>query len=168
MIDPTWMHTAVLVIVQIFMLVGLFGLIVPLFPGILVIWLTALAYGILTGFSNIGILLFIVITLLMIVGEVMDNVMMGLGARKGGASWVSIALALVAGVVGTFLLPPVGGLIAAPLSMLAVETYRRGNWEQAWQSLKGMATGWGLSFLLRFGVGLVMMLMWWLWVWATG
>jgi uncharacterized protein YqgC (DUF456 family) len=166
--DPAWMHTAMLIIVQTFILVGLFGLIVPLFPGILVIWLAALAYGILSGFSNIGILIFIVITLLMIAGEVMDNVMMGIGARKGGASWVSIALALIAGVAGTFLLPPVGGLIAAPLSMLAVEAYRRRDWNQGWQSLKGMATGWGLSFILRFGVGLVMMLLWWLWVWASG
>lgn len=165
--NPAWMHTAMLIIVQTFILVGLFGLIVPLFPGILVIWLAALAYGILSGFSNIGILIFIVITLLMIAGEVMDNVMMGIGARKGGASWVSIALALIAGVAGTFLLPPIGGLIAAPLSVLALEAYRRRDWKQGWQSLRGMATGWGLSFILRFGVGLVMMLLWWLWVWVS-
>jgi len=36
---------------------------------------------------------------------------------------------------------------------------------KAWESLRGLATGWGLSFVVRFGIGVVMMCLWWLWVW---
>ncbi len=100
---PDWLDISIFAITQVVMLVGLFGLLVPLFPGIVVMWLAALGYGVVTGFSTLGIVLFIIITLLMLAGTLVDNVLMGAGARKAGASWLSIAAALVAGVVGTLL-----------------------------------------------------------------
>ncbi len=147
------------------MLVGLFGLILPIFPGILVMWLAALGYGVFTGFQTLGIVLFVLITLLMISGEVVDNVLMGVGARRGGAAWSTIILAMIAGIVGTFAVPPLGGIIAAPLAVLLLEYGRYRNWGRAFQALKGLALGWGLSFVARFGIGVVIMLLWWLWVW---
>ena len=150
---------------QIFMLVGLFGLVVPVFPGIVVMWLAALGYGILGGWSTLGIVIFVFLTLLMIAGTTVDNLLMGVGARRGGASWLSIGLALLFGIAGTLLWPPIGGIIAAPLSVLLLEYWRRRNWGEAWGAFRGLATGWGLSFVVRFGIGVFMMLLWWLWVW---
>lgn len=150
---------------QLFMLVGLFGLVVPVFPGIVVMWLAALGYGLLGGWSTLGIVIFVFLTLLMILGTTVDNLLMGVGARRGGASWLSIGLALLFGIVGTLLWPPIGGIIAAPLSVLLLEYLHRGNWSEAWGAFRGLATGWGLSFVVRFGIGVVMMLLWWLWVW---
>jgi uncharacterized protein YqgC (DUF456 family) len=147
------------------MLVGLFGLIIPIFPGILIMWLAALVYGLLTGFGTLGVVLFVILTLLMIAGEVVDNVLMGMGARKGGASWFSIGAAIVAGVLGTIIFPPIGGLIAAPLAVYLLEYQRLRDTQKAWLALRGLLFGWGTSFFVRFGIGLVMMLLWWLWVW---
>ncbi len=149
------------------MLVGLFGLIVPLFPGTVVMWLAALGYGVVSGFNTLGIILFIFITLLMIFGTLVDNVLMGAGARKGGATWTTVIVALVAGVLGTLIFPPLGGLIAAPLAVLILEYRRSLDFKIAWQALRGMAAGWGLSFVARFGIGLVMMILWWVWVWQS-
>jgi uncharacterized protein YqgC (DUF456 family) len=149
----------------ILMLVGLFGLIVPMFPGILVIWLTALGFGIFKGFSLLGGILFVGITLLMLLGMVIDNLVMGMMIRKEGAAWSSFLLAMVAGLVGTILVPPVGGLIAAPTVVLLLEYRRARNWKNAWQIVRGMALGWSLSFVLQFGIGLVMVLLWGLWAW---
>jgi uncharacterized protein YqgC (DUF456 family) len=89
------------------MLMGLALLIIPIFPGITVIWLAALLYGIVTGFDTLGIVMFVLITLGMIAGISADNVLMGAGARRGGASWLTIGVALVAGIVGTILFPPI-------------------------------------------------------------
>jgi uncharacterized protein YqgC (DUF456 family) len=36
---PTWGETLTTVLVQIFMLAGLIGLLIPIFPGITVMWL---------------------------------------------------------------------------------------------------------------------------------
>lgn len=162
---PPWLDISIFALTQIFMLIGLFGLILPIFPGTVVMWLAALGYGIVNGFSTLGIVLFVVITILMLAGTIIDNVLMGAGARKGGASWLSIGAALVAGVAGTLLWPPVGGLIAAPLAVLLLELKRTDDLGKAWQALLGLAKGWGLSFIFRFGIGVLMMGLWWLWVW---
>jgi len=111
--------------------------------------------------------LFVIITLLMLLGTVVDNIFVGAGARQGGASWTTIAVGLIAGVLGTLLLPPVGGLIAMPLAVLLLEYRRTRDLSLAWASLRGMAAGWGLSILVRFGIGLLMMVLWWLWVWQS-
>ncbi|HSF83514.1 MAG TPA: DUF456 domain-containing protein [Anaerolineales bacterium] len=162
---PEWLNISIFWLTQLFMLVGLFGLVVPIFPGTVIIWLAALGYGLVTGFGTLGTVLFVIITLLMLAGTIVDNLFMGAGARKGGASWLTIGIALLAGVLGTLFFPPLGGLIAAPLAVLLLEAYRTRSLEKGWQALRGLAAGWGMSFLVRFGIGLVMMLLWWLWVW---
>jgi uncharacterized protein YqgC (DUF456 family) len=160
---PTWLDISVFGLTLFVMLVGLFGLIIPIFPGIIVIWLAALGYGIVTGFGTLGWVIFAILTVLMLVGVTVDNVLMGAGARRGGASWGSILVGLLAGVVGTFLFPPVGGLIAAPAAVLLLEYLRGRDWERAWQATRGLAMGWGLSFLVRFGIGAVMIGAWLIW-----
>jgi uncharacterized protein YqgC (DUF456 family) len=162
---PDWLHVSIFALTQVIMLVGLFGLIVPVFPGTVVIWLAALGYGVVTGFHTLGIVLFVIITILMLVGTLVDNLFMGAGARKGGASWTTILVALLAGVLGTLLFPPIGGFIAAPLAILLLEYSRTHDMQQAWQALRGLATGFGLSVVVRFGIGALMMILWWIWVW---
>ncbi|HEX9029462.1 MAG TPA: DUF456 domain-containing protein [Anaerolineales bacterium] len=160
-----WVDIPIFGLVQFFMLIGLFGLVLPVFPGILVMWLSALGYGLATGFHTLGIVLFVFITLLAVAGSLVDNVLMGMGARKGGASWLSIAASTVAGIGGTLLWPPIGGIIAAPLAVLLIEYLRRRDGRQAWSAFKGFFTGWLLSFAARFGIGVLMMGLWWLWAW---
>jgi uncharacterized protein YqgC (DUF456 family) len=160
-----WVDSLIIVLTQLFMLVGLIGLLVPIFPGITVMWLSALGYGVVSGFSTLGIVLFVLITLLLIAGILVDNLFIGAGARKGGASWVTIGVALIAGVLGTIIFPPFGGLIAAPLAVFILEYVRVRDLRQTWLALRGLAAGWGLSFIARFGIGMLMMIFWWIWVW---
>ena len=145
------------------MLVGLVLLIVPIFPGITVIWVAALLYGIVTGFDTLGIVILVLITLGMIAGISADNLLMGAGARRGGASWLTIIVALIAGIAGTVLFPPIGGLIAIPIAIFLIELLRNREWRSAWRATRGVALGWGLSFLVRFGIGLVMISAWLIW-----
>ena len=145
------------------MLLGLVLLIEPIFPGITVIWVAALLYGLVTGFDTLGIVIFVIITLGMIVGISADNVLMGAGARQGGASWLTIIVALIAGIAGTIIFPPIGGLIAIPVAIFLLELLRVREWRGAWRATRGLALGWGLSFLVRFGIGLVMISIWLAW-----
>ncbi len=160
---PAWLNVSIFALIQFFMLAGLIGLVVPVFPGLLVMWLAALGYGIVTRFETVGIIVFIILTILMLVGSTVDNLIIGAGARKGGAAWLSIGVALAAGVIFTLIFPPIGGIIAAPLAVLLLEYYRLRDWQKAWQALKGLATGWGLAYFVRLGIGIVMMVLWWLW-----
>jgi len=149
------------------MLVGLFGLIIPVFPGGVIIWIGTLLYGIAVGFTAWGWVFFIIITLLMVACSLVDNVLMGKEALRSGASWWSLFWAATAGVLGTLLFPPVGGLIGAPVGLAVSEWWRHRDWSQAFKTMRGLAVGWGWSFLARFGIGLVMIVVWGLWVWSN-
>jgi hypothetical protein len=160
---PDWVGALAFWLTLLTMVVGLVLLVIPIFPGITVIWLAALLYGIVTGFDTLGIVILVLITLGMIVGVTVDNVLMGAGARQGGASWLTIGVALFAGIAGTVLFPPIGGLIAIPLAIFLLELLRNREWRSAWRATRGVALGWGLSFLVRFGIGLVMISAWLIW-----
>jgi uncharacterized protein YqgC (DUF456 family) len=93
-----------------------------------------------------------------------DNVLMGAKARKKGASWLSIFMALAAGVLFTLIFPPIGGIIAAPIVLFASEYLRLKDHEQAIDVMRGLLVGWGWAFVLRFGIGVIVLLLWLIWV----
>jgi uncharacterized protein YqgC (DUF456 family) len=160
---PLWLETTVHVLTFLTMLVGLFGLIIPIFPGNVVMWLAALVYGLIFGFGRLGGIIFTILTLLMFVAVLADNFLMGAKAREKGADWGSIILALIAGVIGTIVLPPIGGIIAAPLVLYLMEMQRLGDSEEAKKVVKALLTGWGLAFVVRFGIGILMFALWGIW-----
>lgn len=160
---PIWLETTINILTILTMLVGLFGLIIPIFPGNVVMWLAALIYGLVFGFGKLGGILFAVISILMLVAVSADNFLMGAKAREKGADWGSIILALLAGIIGTMIFPPIGGLIAAPLVLYLMERRRLGNDDEAKVVVKALLTGWGLAFLVRFGIGVVMFGLWGAW-----
>jgi uncharacterized protein YqgC (DUF456 family) len=149
------------------LLVGLFGLLIPIFPGLLVMWLAALAYGIFSsGFDLLGWIMFILITLLALFGSVVDNIVMGAKARQGGASWVSILLGFVAGIAGTAAFPPIGGFLLAPLALFLAEYLRQKDWKLAFETVKALLVGWGWAVVLRFIIGVVIVALWMIWAWV--
>lgn len=160
--DP-FLEASIFGITIFVMLIGLLGTLIPLFPGIVVIWLASLGYGIVSGFTTFGVVMFVLMTLLMIAGVTVDNVLMGLGARRGGASWWTIIVALVAGILGTLLFPPIGGLVAAPASVFLMEFVRVRDWRKARDAFGGLALGWGLSYAARLGIGLLMIVLFGVW-----
>lgn len=165
---PAWLETTIHILTFLTMLFGLFGLIIPIFPGNVIMWIATLVYGLTFGFGRLGGFLFAIITLLMFVAISADNVLMGAKAREKGADWGSILLALIAGVIGTMLFPPIGGLIMAPLVLYLMELRRLGgNADEAKIVVKALLTGWGLAFVVRFGLGLVMFGLWGTWVILT-
>jgi uncharacterized protein YqgC (DUF456 family) len=160
---PVWLSASIFWITLIIMGLGLFGLAVPIFPGITVIWLASLGYGVVTGFTTLGWVLFAVITVLFIIGVTIDNILMNAKAHKDGAAWSSLGLGMLAGILGTIFLPPLGGIIAAPLVVLLIEYLRLRDFKKALTALRGMAIGWGMSFVARFLIGLGMIGIWLAW-----
>ncbi len=147
------------------MLLGLFSLLFYIIPGLTIIWLAVLVYAIVDGLTLWSGIIFGAITLLMIGGNIIDNLMMGKEARKSGASWVSIIVALVAGIAGTFILPPFGGLIFAAVGILIVEWIRKKNFKDGLKSTGGILKGCGFAVVARFSIGLIMIALWGVWVW---
>ncbi len=153
-----------------FMLVGLFGMIIPIFPGILVIWLSALVYAIveaLAGKMDIwGWLLFALITVLMVIGSLVDNVIMARKLRETGTPWSSIAIGFVAGLVSSLFLTPFAALVATPLALYLAEYNRLRDGREALASTKGWLIGFSWSLAAMFSIGAVMIGLWLLWAWV--
>lgn len=160
---PNWLNLSFNILIYLIMAVGLVGMVIPIYPGVVIIWAAALVHGLVTGFGTLEIWVLAVLTLLMIAGTLVDNVLMGGKALQAGARWYTIVLALAAGLAGTFLFPPLGGLIAAPLVLFGAETARHHDPSLAWRTTKSLLTGWGLSFLARLLIGLAMIVVWALW-----
>ena len=146
--------------------VWLKGLVVPVFPGLVVIWVLALVYGIIGSFGMLGAVLFVIITVLAILGEISDNLLMSKKARQEGARWRSIAVAFIAGVVCSIVFTPLIGIAGALGGLFLTEFLFSRDHRQALAVTKGMAIGWGWSFMLRFAVGLVMVALWAIWAWV--
>jgi uncharacterized protein YqgC (DUF456 family) len=148
------------------MLFGLVSLVfLPILPGLVIIWAAALGYGVLGHFgSPASIIVMVVITLLMLAGSLIDNIFMGASARKTGASWVSVTVSLLAGVAGSFIWPPLGGILFSLVGLFAAEFLRLHNWRKALSSTRSMAIGCGWAVAARFIGGLVMIGLYLTWV----
>ena len=145
------------------MLIGLLSLLIVIVPGLVIIWVAGLVYGLTTGFNTGAWIVFGIMTVLMLVGSFIDNVLMGASARQKGVSWWSLGAAWVGALVGTFLLPPVGGLILALLALFLVEYFRLKNARQALDSSTSLATGCGWAVVVRLAIGVAMIGLWVIW-----
>ena len=160
--DPNLL-IAVQIVTALILLIGAVTLVIPVLPGLVVIWAGALFYGIVTGFHPAGVIIFIILTLIMLAGTVIDYWVMGASVRQSGTSWLAMGLALLAGILGMIFLPPIGGLVGALLVLFLVELIRLKDWRKALISARGMIFGLGWSTLSRIGFGLVMIILWILW-----
>ena len=146
------------------MLVGL--LVIPFLPGLVIIWVAALGYGMAAGFGILGWVMFASMTVLMLAGSILDNLLMGTSAHKEGAPWWVILIAMAAAIAGNFALPVVGGILAALLVLFLIEWLRRKDWREALTSMKGMLVGCGWAFVFRFIIGMIMIGLWLIWAWV--
>ncbi|MDY6846340.1 MAG: DUF456 domain-containing protein [Chloroflexota bacterium] len=166
-----WAEIPLLFVVILGMLIGLLSLFLVFFPGLTVIWASILLWGISTSFNyDVGpwtfvltIATFAVITMLMLFGNIIDNIFMAGGARAKGASWWSIALSWVAMILGSMLLSPIGGLGLALLALFIGEILRIKDYRRAFRSTSSMAMGCGYAVAARVLIGLVMIALFVMW-----
>ena len=170
---PEYFQFASQVVLETFTLfilfVGLFGLIIPVFPGLTIMWIATLVYAI---FQSVGNKMtgwdwaaFVFITLLTVGGNILDNVIIAAKMRDQFIPWSSILLAFAAGIIVSIFFTPLAGLIAAPLGLFLAELQRLKNRDDALKSTKAYMIGWGWAFGARFIIGVTMIGSWMLWAW---
>ena len=149
---------------------GLLGLIVPVFPGLVVMWLGTMVYAVIqnaagnmTGWKWV---IFGIITVLMITGSIADNLIIARKMRDKYVPWSSILWAFAAGIVASLFFTPLIGLVAAPVGLFLAESSRLKDRDAAVESTKAYMIGWGWAFGARFMIGLVMIAFWMLWAWV--
>ncbi len=148
------------------MVVGLIGTVIPVLPGVELIWLAALVYAIAERFATIDPLTFAALTALAAIGITANIWASHLGSRLGGASWQALLAGLGLGAVGFILGLLVGGIGAVPggligalAGVLLVEYSRRKDWREAARAGTGWLVGCLLSGFIQMAVGMVMILL---------
>ncbi len=170
--NPEFWNQVLLQTLTLFvLLIGWIGVLVPVFPGLLIMWFGTLFYALVE--NGIGHMnwqswtLFGVITVLMVVGNFIDNVIIARKMRGRAIPWSSIGLGFLAGLVGSFFLTPIVGLFIAPLTLFAVESIRLRSRRLGFDSAKAYMIAWGWSFAAVFGIGFLMIVVWLLWAFAV-
>ncbi len=163
-----WLLITISAISGLIQLTGLLGLLLVFFPGLTVIWVGQLIWAISVVFNKghepwqFGwtIALFVINTILMIGGSIIDNFFMAGNTRKKGVPWWEIAVTLVVVIIGGIFLTPIGGLALGLLVLFLLELSRLNDQKQALESTKSMMIGCGWSAVTRVFIALVMIFLW--------
>lgn len=151
------------IVAAVIMVIGLCGVVIPILPGLALIWVTALVYGFIVGFGAGGIAVMVVLTALLLVSIVKSVLVPRRTAQEAGASGWSQFGGLVGAIIGFFVIPVVGVIVGALAGVLVVEVALKGNWAEAWTATIATAKGFGLSVLIDVALGLLMIGTWSVW-----
>lgn len=148
-----------------FMLVGLLGILVPILPGTLLIWLSVLVYALFEGFQAIDWLAFAFISAIALVTGTADLWLSLMGARAGGAAKRSLFFGFVGAILGFVLLGTVlpiignmlGGILGYSLGVLLGQYHKYRDWHEAARASLGGLAGWGIATAVELGGALIIM-----------
>jgi len=150
------MSTAVLVLALLVMLAGIFGTILPFLPGVPLIFGTMVVMGFFDHFQRVtgGFLAWML--LLTVFSVALDYLGGVIGAGRFGASRQGSVGALLGGLIGIFVLGPVGIIVGPLVGSIIGELLAGRSWSAAWRSGWGSLLGTIGSSVIRFVIAVVM------------
>jgi uncharacterized protein len=155
-------------VVALAMAVGLICTVVPMVPGLVIIWLAGLGYGIVDGFGTVGGWAFGGMTVLLVLGSIATYVLPHRAGVRAGVPSGSLRLGIAGGIVGFFVIPVLGLPIGAVAGVLIGEQQRLGSWSEAWLTTRRVVLGFGVGALAEIAAGLLMISCWVAWVLLGG
>lgn len=150
-------------VVGVLLVIGLCGVVLPVAPGLVLMWAAALFYGFAVGWSSIGVGVMVALSILVMAGIVTGVVVPQRAAAESGASGMAQLGGVIGAIVGFFVIPVFGVIVGALAGLLIVEYARNDDWALAWAATKGTARGFGLSILIDLALGMAMLVLWSIW-----
>lgn len=153
------MDTGGLVLVALGIIVGLVGIVVPILPGLLLIWGSVAVWAVVEGSTTAWVIL-AVATLLVVTSQILKYVVPGRRLRDAGVPTRGIVAGAALGVVGFFVLPVVGLFLGFVAGIYLVERLRVRNHSMAWRSTVHALKAIGLAILIELFTGLLVATGW--------
>jgi uncharacterized protein YqgC (DUF456 family) len=122
-------------LVGLMMVIGLFGIVVPLLPGLLLVWAAVLLWA-TEAQSTGGWVVLGVATVLALGGSLLQYVLPGRRLARAGVTTSSTLIGAALGFVGFFVIPVVGAFLGFALGIYLAERVKLGNHATAWPSTK--------------------------------
>ncbi|MCP2295305.1 hypothetical protein APR11_001712 [Nocardia amikacinitolerans] len=136
------------VLIGLLILVGLLGIIIPILPGVILIFGAILAWAIMTGGATAWTI-FAISTVFLVLSGVIKYTWPGRKMKDAGVSNRALFLGAVLGIVGFFVIPVVGLFVGFVLGVYLSELQRLRHNQPAWQATKHALKGVGLSMLIE-------------------
>lgn len=141
------------------MLVGLAGVIVPVLPGLLLVWASGVAWAWLDG-GGARWAVAAVLTVLFVAGTAAKYALPARRAAADGAPRRTLMLGAAGAVVGFFVIPVVGVVVGGVAAVYLAEAARLGDTGAAWRSTRAVLVGVGIGVLVELATGMVMVAVW--------
>ncbi len=146
-----------------FIVIGVVGTIVPLLPGLALVWAAALIWGLLTSFDTAGVVAMALITILFAAGIYLSLRIPQKSAAAQGLSIkgtiFGVALAIGVGIV----IPVIGIPLGFVLGVWIVRIADTGDARVAFRSALATTAALLRASAAQFGIGLAMGSVWLLW-----
>jgi len=147
------------IVVGLLMLVGLIGIVVPLLPGLLLVWAAVLIWAseaqTPAGWAVLGIA-----TALALTGSLLQYLLPGRRMAKAGVTTSSTVAGAVLGVVGFFVIPVLGAFLGFALGIYLAERIKLGTHAATWPSTRHALKAIGLSMGIELLTGLAIATTW--------
>ena len=149
----------------IFFMAGLLGTILPLLPGVVLIWLGMLFYGLLSGFKALTLEFYIIQAFIVVLVLFVDYIAQALGVKHFGGSKGSVLFAVVGFLAGLLLLGPLGVLIGPFLLVLLWELTQKKALQRALHTALGTLLGFLGGLLAKLLIEVFMILWFFYTIW---
>ncbi|MEU8917900.1 DUF456 domain-containing protein [Streptomyces nigrescens] len=137
-----------LVAAGLVMLLGLLGVLVPGIPGPLIVW-AGVMWWTLSERSALAWVVLMAATAVLLLNQVLKWLLPARNLRAVGTPYRALFLAGVAGIVGFFVIPVIGGLLGSVGGLYLLERIRLGSHGDAWASTRTALRAIGLSVLVE-------------------
>jgi uncharacterized protein YqgC (DUF456 family) len=133
----------------VFILIGIIGIVVPILPGMLLVWLTVLGFAWVMEFQIVTPWMLAVLTGIALITGTSSIWLPYLGAKSLGAAKRSVVLGFVGGIIGTFIMPLIGTIIGYALGIILGEMLKHRDLRVALKTSIGGVAGWGISTVVE-------------------
>jgi uncharacterized protein YqgC (DUF456 family) len=141
-------------------LIGVVGVILPVLPGMIWVWLSLLAFAWYTDFQVVTPWVFAVLTFIALVTGTSNIWLPYLGAKKTGAAKRAIFLGLIGAIIGTFVIPIplLGTVIGYALGIIVGEFLKHRDLRVAIKASAGGVAGWGIATVVELAGALTILI----------
>ena len=140
------------------MLMGMAGIVIPIIPSVPLVWLGAFIFALCTHFEKITGMLLLVFALLTVFSIVLENLGSVYGAKKFGATRWGIVGSVIGTGVGFYLCGPIGLILGPIIGTVIFELIGGKDYRGALKSGLGNFVGFLGGSLIKFFIGLAMII----------
>jgi uncharacterized protein YqgC (DUF456 family) len=147
-------------LVAVALVAGLVGVVVPLLPGLPLIWAAGLWWTLADGGGPARWTVLGVMTVLLVAGTVAKYVLPARSAAARGAPANTLLVGAVGAVVGFFVIPVIGLVIGGVAGIFLAELVRLRSVRHAVLTTRAALVAIGVGLLVELSAGLAMVLTW--------